>query len=166
VFGSPFGRGRVLFLLRSPYSAARQAENVCMTDNNRLADYIHAEFASHFGSFEGTVPLARMDRLELVESSSEGDIPDRHVERVRSAEMDVELCWEMMDPAFSVALPPEMSATRRHYMISTFIAARRASIKVNGEEVPGNLVVRPVAGRPSLSALLAFAETWVRGDSS
>ena len=58
-------------------------------------------------------------------------------------------------------MPPELSATGKHEMFSLFIDSDEAWCTVNGNRLPGAVVPRPVAGKESRSAFLAFSETWI-----
>jgi len=49
-----------------------------------------------------------------------------------------------------------------HHMPSLFIGCLDASIVVNGKRLPGAPVPREVAGHKITTAMLAFAETWIR----
>jgi hypothetical protein len=161
---SPHGRGHALVLLQSPQEARPPAErgNVCLHDNEALARYLVAEFVAHFGAFKGLPGLGSLAyrRLDSVEAS--GDPGSSYGETVRAGDMSVHLTWSGLGAPFCFALPPDKSATGRHYMPSLFVGCREATVTVNGRTLPGKPVPREIAGHSITTAMLAFSETWIR----
>jgi hypothetical protein len=161
---SPHGRGHALVLLQSPQDASPPAErgNVCLHDNEPLARYLVAEFVSHFGAFKGLPGLGNLTyrRLESLEAS--GDPGSSYSETVRAGDLSVRLTWSGLGKPFCFALPPDRSATGRHYMPSLFVGCREATVTVNGRTLPGRPVPREIAGHSITTAMLAFSEIWIR----
>lgn len=161
---SPHGRGHALVLLRAPQEAVPPAErsNLCITDNEKLARWLIAEFVSHFGAFKGQPGLSSLLWRTLDEVRSVGDAVSSYSEIVRAGDLTVELAWKGLGEPFCFAFPPEKSATGRHHMPSLFVGCESATIAVNGRVLPGKPVPREIAGRRISTAMLAFSETWIR----
>jgi hypothetical protein len=161
---SPHGRGHALVLLQSPQEASPPAgrENLCLHDNEALARYLVADFVSHFGAFKGLPGLAGLTYRRLDSVASEGDPSSTYSEKVRAGELDVRLTWSGLGTPFCFAVPPEKSATGRHYMPSLFVGCTDATVTVNGRVLPGKPVPREIAGQQITTAMLAFSETWLR----
>ena len=161
---SPHGRGHALVLLQSPQDADAPAErgNFCLHDNEALAPYLIADFVAHFGAFKGQAGLGGLvyRRLDSVEAS--GDPASSYNETVRAGDLTVRLTWSGLGKPFCFALPPDKSATGKHYMPSLFVGCREATVTVNGRVLPGGPVPREIAGRTITTAMLAFSETWIR----
>ena len=161
---SPHGRGHALVLLQSLQDANPPPErgNVCLHDNEPLARYLVAEFVAHFGAFKGLPGLGGLTyrRLDSVEAT--GDPGSSYSETVRAGDLTVRLTWSGLGEPFCFALPPDKSATGRHYMPSLFVGCRDATVTVNGRTLLGKPVPREIAGHSITTAMLAFSETWIR----
>jgi hypothetical protein len=161
---SPHGRGHALVLLQSPQDASPPAEraNYCLHDNETLARFLVADYVAHFGTYKGLAALEGLTyrRLDAVEAS--GDPASSYSETVRSGDLTVRLTWSGLGEPFCFALPPDKSATGKHYMPSLFVGCRDATVTVNGRALPGKPVPREIAGRTITTAMLAFSETWIR----
>ena len=161
---SPHGRGHALVLLQAPQDAHPPAEraNYCLHDNEALARFLVADYVAHFGPYKGLAALDSLTyrRLDAVEAS--GDPASSYSETVRSGDLTVRLTWSGLGAPFCFALPPDKSATGRHYMPSLFVGCREATVTVNGRALPGRPVPREIAGRTITTAMLAFSETWIR----
>jgi hypothetical protein len=59
-------------------------------------------------------------------------------------------------------VPPAMSATGEHQMYSVFIEARHGRISVDGQSLPGKVIIRDFLGGRMSTAFLAFSETWIK----
>jgi hypothetical protein len=162
---SPHGRGHALVLLEAPFLDQSHAEalNVCVTDNEPMAQWLAADFVAHFGAFRGVPALGSMRYLPLTGVATSGDQRASHVEWVRGEGIEATLAWEALGEPFLVRLPVDRSATGRHEMWSLFVDAGRVSATVNGRRLRGQPVPRDFVGRRSSTAFLAFSETWVRG---
>ena len=158
---SPHGRGHALMLLDNPGGAS--PNNICITDNAKLAHYLVENYIAHFGAWKGLPGLAgmRYRRLDSVEAA--GDPRKQYSETVTAGKLTVKLAWAGLGDPFCFAFRPENSATGVHHMPSLFVGCERASIHVNGRALPGKPVPRVVAGHPITTAMLAFSETWIRG---
>ncbi len=160
---SPLGRGHALVLVQPPNEYLRTAAT-CLTDNEPLARWLVADFVSKFGAFQGVDGLAHMAYRKIDSVESSGDPRNIYSETVKAGDLTVALTWSGLGLPFCFANPPELSATGRHHMPSLFIGCLDASIQVNGKRLPGSPIPREVAGRKITSAMLAFAETWVRAE--
>ncbi|MCL4765334.1 MAG: hypothetical protein KJZ80_03785 [Hyphomicrobiaceae bacterium] len=161
---SPHGRGHALVLLHSPGESNPPADraNICLHDNEPLARYLVSGFLSHFGAYKGVAGLGNLvyRRLDKVETS--GDPASTYSEIVKTADLEVRLTWSGLGRPFCFALPPDKSATGKHYMPSLFVGCSDATVTVNGRRLPGKPVPREMAGHTITTAMLAFSETWVR----
>jgi hypothetical protein len=160
---SPHGRGHALILLESPLLEVSlpEALNVCVTDNEPLARWLVDNFVASFRAFRG-VPLASMAYRRLTGVSTSGDQRSAYVEWVKGDGAEATLSWEALGAPYMVTLGPARSATGRHAMWSCFVDAARVTATVNGRRVVGRPASRDFHGRPSSTAFLAFADTWVR----
>ena len=93
---------------------------------------------------------------------SSGDAARAYSETVKSGDTTVALAWSGLTEPFCFVMPPDKSATGRHYMPSLFVGCDKATIAVNGRLLPGAPVPREIAGRTITTAMLAFSETWIR----
>ncbi|HEY4251239.1 MAG TPA: hypothetical protein VGM87_08560 [Roseomonas sp.] len=161
---SPHGRGHALVLMQSPQDAAPPADaaNLCLTDNEPLARWLVAEFVSNFGAWRGLPGLQGLQFRKLDSVTRRGDAIARYGETVRAGDLTVALDWSGLGTPFCFALSPAQSATGRHHMPSLFVGCDTATVTVNGQMRPGAPVPRDVAGQRISTAMLAFAETWIR----
>lgn len=161
---SPHGRGHALVLLQSPQDSNPPSDraNVCLTDNEPLARYLVTEFVANFGAWKGLPGLAGLAYRKLDSVEAGGDPASRYSETVRAGDTTVRLEWTGLGKAFCFALPPDKSATGRHYMPSLFVGCEDAAITVNGRKLAGKPAPREIAGHSISTAMLAFSETWIR----
>jgi hypothetical protein len=161
---SPHGRGHALVLLQSPQDASPPAErgNFCFHDNEKLARYLVADFVSHFGAFSGQAGLGGLVYRPLDSVAASGDPASSYSETVKAGDLTVPLTWSGLGKPFCFALPPDKSATGKHYMPSLFVGCRDATVMVNGRALSGKPVPREIAGQSITTAMLAFSETWIR----
>jgi hypothetical protein len=161
---SPHGRGHALVLLQSPQDRAPPAEraNLCLSDNEPMARYLVTDFVSNFGAWKGVPGLAGLTYRKLDSVAAGGDPASSYSETLRAGDLTVKLEWTGLGKPFCFALPPDKSATGRHYMPSLFVGCTDARVTVNGRVLPGKPVPREVAGQRISTAMLAFSETWIR----
>ena len=164
VVTSPHGKGHAAFMLLDPHGEGRNPEkpNVCLTDNEPLADYVKRGFVSHFGAFKGVKGLASVQMKPAWDFMAGGDGRTSHTEWFRSAIGQVSLTWEQLSAPFMVEFMKEQSATGAHEMFSLFLEASAVRATINGKRVGGKPFPRDWAGRKSTTAFLAFSETWVK----
>lgn len=165
VVNSPHGKGHAAFMLLDPTGDGRQAArpNLCLTDNEPLADYLKKGFVSFFGAFKGATGLGNLQIKPAWDFMAGGDGRGTHTEWFRSAVGQVHLAWNDLSAPFLVEFDREHSATGKHEMISLFLDARVASATVNGKAVTGKPFQREFAGKKhSSTAFLAYSETWVK----
>ena len=158
---SPHGIGHALVLLEDPAAERPGAINVCLTDNEAMARYLVAGFIAHFAAFRGRPVLQALPYKPLDSVRRAGDTRTEYSEHVEAAGMKVDLRWAALGTPYAVDMATDLTATGRHQMYSLFVDSDDASITVDGRRLPGRVMPRPVAGRESRSAFLAFSETWV-----
>lgn len=161
---SPHGRGHALVLMQSPGDANPPPErgNYCLHDNEAMARYLVSDFVSNFGSFKGLPGLASLKFRRLDSVAASGDPGSTYRETVKAGDLDIALEWSGLGKPFCFALPPDKSATGRHWMPSLFVGCSEASITINGRRLPGKPIPRQVAGQTITTAMLAFSETWIK----
>ncbi len=159
---SPHGRGHALGLLQAPQDGS-SAGNVCYHDNEKLARYLVSDFVGNFGAYKGLPGLKGLTYKKLDSVAAAGDPGSTYSEVVKAGAETIELKWTGLGKPFCFALPPDKSATGRHYMPSLFVGCADASVTVNGRKLPGKPVPREIAGHSISTAMLAFSETWIRG---
>lgn len=159
---SPHGRGHALVLLQAPQDGA-SAGNVCYHDNEKLARYLVSDFVANFGAYKGLPGLKGLTYKKLDSVAAAGDPGSTYSEIVKAGSETIELKWTGLGKPFCFALPPDKSATGRHYMPSLFVGCADASVTINGRKLPGKPAPREIAGHKISTAMLAFSETWIRG---
>ena len=161
---SPHGRGHALVLLQSPQDDNPPVEraNYCFYDNEALARYLVIEFVAHFGAWKGQAGLANLTYRRLDSVAAAGDPATTYSETVIAGALTVQLTWSGLGKPFCFALPPDKSATGKHWMPSLFVGCKDATVTVNGRTLPGKPVPRDIAGHTITTAMLAFSETWIR----
>jgi hypothetical protein len=161
---SPHGRGHALVLLQSPQDAKPPADraNYCFHDNEKLARYLISDFVSHFGAWKGQAGLQGLQYRRLDSVAASGDPASSYTETVKAGDITVAMTWGKLGQPFCFALPPDKSATGKHYMPSLFASSGDATVTVNGRKLPGKPVPRDFAGRTITTAMLAFSETWIK----
>jgi len=161
---SPHGRGHALVLMQSPADRNPPADrgNICLYDNEPLARYLINDYVSNFGPFKGTPGLAGLQYRKLDSVETSGDSTTTYVETVKAGDLTVRLAWGGLGKPFCFVLPVDKSATGKHYMPSLFVGSSSPTATVNGRVLPGKPIAREIAGQTITTAMLAFAETWVR----
>jgi hypothetical protein len=161
---SPHGRGHMLMLMQSPQEANPAADraNLCLTDNDALAQYLVSRFVTNFRAFKGLPGMQGLSYCRLDSIAVSGDAVNSYIETLKAGDLVVELRWDGLAAPFCFAQPPEGSSTGCHYMPSVFVGCQSATITVNGRVLPGQPVPREVAGHTISTALLAFCESWIR----
>ena len=158
---SPHGPGHALVLLQSPQDA-KAPGNICFHDNEKLARYLVSDFVSFFGAWKGLPGLQGLTYRSLDSVKASGDPASTYSEIVKAGDLTVVLTWSGLGKPFCFALPPDKSATGKHWMPSLFIGCENASVNLNGKNLPGKPVPREMAGHTLTTAMLAFSETWIR----
>ena len=162
---SPHGRGHALVLIQPPNEFVR-TNALCLTDNEPLARWLVTDFVAKFGAFQGLPALGDLVYRKLDSVESSGDPSNIYAETVKAGDLTVTLTWSGLGVPFCFVNTPEASATGKHHMPSLFVGCLDASIMVNGKRLPGSPVPREVAGRKITTAMLAFAETWIRAEET
>jgi len=164
VVTSPHGKGHAAFMLLDPHGDGGNPKkpNVCLTDNEPLAEYLKKGFVSCFGAFKGVMGLSNVQMKPGRDFISSGDGSISHTESFVSTIGQVSLTWEQLSPPFMVELMKEQSATRAHEMFSLFLECTAVKATINGKSVAGKPFPRDWVGRKSTTAFLAFSETWIK----
>ena len=160
---SPHGQGTTMIVLEKPNEPLGfpEANNLCLTDNKQLTNYLIRDFMSKFPSFKGRNGLQAMTYRSIDEVVSTGDLTDFRSESVTSQNLEVVMTWEQLGEPFAAEVAVEASATGEHEMYSVFLEAKNAHIAVNGEKFAGSVTSRNFLGRTMSTAFLAISETWV-----
>ena len=132
------------------------------SDGLKLARYLVSDFVSHFGAWKGLPGLTGLAYRQLESVVASGDPASTYSEIVKAGDITVVLTWSGLGKPFCFALPPDKSATGKHFMPSLFVPCTDASINVNGQALPGKPAPREIAGHTLTTAMLAFSETWIR----
>lgn len=162
---SPAGQGQVLLLYARPDGPGgpTQRDNVLISDNPALADYLKANFIALLPGFGNLSAFPNLPHLQALRVRTDGDpMGQRYTETVVAPDIVVELVWERLDPPRALELPPELTGTKVHSMATLLVPARDAQIIVNGRRLPGQPARRMQAGVETTTAFLYFSETWVR----
>ena len=162
---SPHGKGHAAFILQDPRGPGRDVArpNLCITDNEPMAEYLRDGFVARFGAFRDATGLAGCRMVPGWDFVAAGDARASHVEWFRSAIGQVCLTWRELSAPFLVEFVRERSATGAHEMFSLFMDARAVEATINGRGLAGKPFPREFAGRKdSSTAFLAFSETWVK----
>jgi hypothetical protein len=162
---SPHGKGHAAFMLFDPFGDGRGADkpNLCITDNEPLAEYLRKGFVAHFGAFKGASGLERLRVVPGWDFIASGDAKSVHTEWFRSVVGQVQLTWGGLEDSYYLRLPKEKSATGKHVLLSLFVDSREAGATINGVAAPGRAFPREFAGKADAStAFLAFSETWLK----
>jgi hypothetical protein len=136
--------------------------NYVLHDNEAMARYLVSDFVSNFGTYKGLPGLAGLTYRKLDSVTASGDPGSTYKETVKAGDLNVELTWGGLGKPFCFALPPDKSATGRHWMPSLFVGCSEASIVVNGRRLAGKPIPRQIAGQNISTAMLAFSETWIK----
>lgn len=161
---SPHGMGHGVVLLDEPAieRGLPDAINICISDNEKLARYLVAEFFSKFASFRVSPGIRALSYLPLTEVRREGDTRTTYSEIVRSKDYEIKMTWDGLGAPYAVDMPAEKGPTREHEMYSLFIDASQASVTINGRPLKGKVVTRDFADTKKSTAFLAFSESWMR----
>lgn len=165
---SPHGRGHVLVLLEAPQHRDPDPRviNACFSDNDALAHYLVDNFLRYFSAYKDVPAMADIKYQPLQTVRASGDTCTQYREVVTAENLTIELSWRGIEEPFWFAYPPSKTVTGRHHMLSLIHGAQSGAIAVNGRVLPGKTIAREYAGRTVQSAILAFAETWIRVDDS
>jgi hypothetical protein len=163
VVTSPHGPGTGALVLGAPFQAAGwpTAPNVCISNNEPLMRWLVAEFVARFASFRDAVGLQAMSYLPAAQILTRTEGTRFHEEHLSGAGASLTLRWEDLATPFAVDVPPAMSSTGAHQMYSVFVEAQRGAIELNGQALPGQVIVRDFLGRRMSTAFLAFCESWI-----
>lgn len=164
VVSSPHGAGSGILVLGDPFSERGwpQANNLFVSDNEVLMRWLVADFVSRFASFRGASGLQAITYLNAESIQTAGDGRSFHEQSMQAAGVRVSMRWDDLGVPMAVDVPPAMSATGEHQMYSVFIEARHGRISVDGQSLPGKVIIRDFLGGRMSTAFLAFSETWIK----
>jgi hypothetical protein len=163
VVTSPHGPGTGALVLGDPFKAAGwpEARNLCLSNNEPLMRWLVDEFVSRFASFRGASGLQSMTYLKADHLASRAEGTSFHEEQLAGSGASLTLRWEDLGTPFAVDVPPAMSSTGAHQMYSVFVEAQKGAITLNGQALPGQVIVRDFLGGRLSTAFLAFCESWI-----
>ncbi len=164
---SPHGAGTTMIVLESPDEAAGlpDVNNICLTDNEALTEYLITDYMSKFPSFRGRVGLDAMSYREIDSITSRGDLREYRTESIISKDLEVVMTWRDLQEPFAAEVAVEASATGEHEMYSIFLEAKAAEIVVNGQAFSGQVTSRNFLGKQMSTAFMAISETWITPSS-
>jgi hypothetical protein len=164
---SPHGMGHGVVLLDEPNTekGLPEAINICISDNEKLARYLVADFFSKFASFRVSPGVKALSYLPLTEVRREGDTRSTYSEIVKSKDYEIKMTWDGLGEPYAVDMPAANGPTKEHQMYSLFIDASKASVAINGRPLKGKVVTRDFAATKKSTAFLAFSESWMRSTS-
>ncbi len=156
-----------MIILEQPDSPAGLPDvyNMCLTDNDELADYLVGEFVSKYPQFRESPGLGAMSRERIVDMTCRGDLREYRTECVLSKDLEVVMTWADLSAPIAADVAAPDSATSEHNMHSVFIDAKQAVISVNDRTLPGAVVSRNFLGREMSSAFIAISETWFSSEA-
>ncbi len=165
---SPHGQGTTMIVLEAPDTAKGYPEvnNLCLTDNEPLTEYLIRDFMSKFPSFRGKKGLESMTHKKIDLLTVRGDLREYRTESVIAGDVEVVMNWNDLGEPFAAEVPVSQSATGEHEMYSVFLEAKEASITVNGVKSPGEVQTRQFLGRTMSTAFMAISETWLQPTDS
>src|SRR5262245_55597835 len=144
---SPHGPGHAVFVFLDPTGAGTdERPNACYTDNEPLARYLEQGFLGSFAAFKGNPNLGRVQYRSADRFAHEGSHATAWREIVTGPGVHIELEWSELYDTFQLDVPPDGSATGRHRMLSTFVSARGASLRLNGLVAAGRPAPRNAYG--------------------
>lgn len=161
---SPAGQGQVLLLYGSPDSeqGSRSAPNLLISDNHLLGEFLKENFIARLDAFREAKPFKTLPHVDAISVRCDGDpMSDRYTETISAEGVTVQLVWEALESPLALELNPDQVGTKSHTMFTLLVPARKASILVNGQPLPGELGTRVQAGMETTTAFLYFSETWV-----
>ena len=163
VVTSPLGAGAGVLVLGAPFQALAfpAVNNVCVTNNQPLMEWLIANFVSRFPSFGGAAALGCVTYLPATSFATTAERVKFHQESISGNGVEIVMRWEDLAEPFAVDVAPAMSATGQHQMYSVFVEARRGTVTVNGAPLPGKIIQRNFLDRRMSTAFLAFSETWI-----
>lgn len=161
---SPYGRGHAAIVLGAPDEPRGWPEvpNLIMTDNQRMMRWIVDGWVTKMPTFRGRDGLGAMTWLDLdaVERKA-GDLRSSYSEVLRGTGPEITMIWRDLGAPMPVEVTKENSATQEHEMISVFLEAHAAEVRLDGTALPGAVASRQFFGRTMATAFLAFSETWI-----
>lgn len=160
---SPHGAGTTMIVLEKPDEPAGlpDANNLCLTDNEALTEYLIRDYMSKFPSFRGKKGLQSMSHRHIDMVTTKGDLREFRSESVISGDLEVVMTWRDLQEPFAAEVAVDASATGEHEMYSVFIEAKSAEISVNGHYFSGQITTRNFLGENMSTAFLAISETWL-----
>jgi hypothetical protein len=163
---SSLGSGHALVLWQHQplEQQASMPSSAVFTDNAPLAQMLVDTLTQYFPEFRD-VPVASLPHLPArCQHSSDG--LERYTVICNTSQGDVQIEWaDLLDHKHLSW--PQFPAGQQTYDLTTVICpCRHATIAIDGQLVPGEVRTAEVEGRPTSSAFLAFAETWIGPNSA
>lgn len=162
---SPFGSGNAVLVLEEPQSMSDRGDSIafCASDNQEMAHDLVSRFVPNFAVFRSASALQLLEFVEARDFQCGGETGGSYAARCATDDYGpVALRWSRLRAPFAVAAPKAETATGDHMMLSVFQPADAAAVVVGDRVQEGTLVERDFFGGRSMSAGLAFSESWIR----
>lgn len=162
---SGLGTGNAILVLERPrQTIGRDALlGFCASDNEKLARDLVGRFVRRFGVFRDADALQLLQFVKARNFRCGESTSNSYVAECETDEYGkVVLSWGRLRSPFAVDVPASETATGHHIMLSVFRPADEAVVVVDGRPQPGGVRERDFFGGQSMSAGLAFSETWIR----
>ena len=160
---SPAGRGCALLLYEDPQSdiSLPSIRNVMISDNEPMARYLVDNFIAKLAAFRDAPAFSALQFVDAVSVTTSGDHRSRYSEMIVTDDFEVELIWQELGEPVALELPPELTGAKEREMYTLLVESKKASIRIDGEALPGIPATRVQAGIETTTAFLYFAETWI-----
>ncbi len=161
---SPAGRGQALLLYEDPQSTLSlpTIRNVMISDNQAMAHYLVEHFIAKLATFSGAPAFANLRYITANAITTAGDHRSVYSETIETDTFTVELEWRELGKPVALELPPELTGPKDREMYTLLVESQKATIRIDGEALPGVPVPRVQAGIETTTAFLYFAETWIK----
>ncbi len=159
VYQSPAGEGHVCFITSDIKGDGPTPDDlrVAFTDSDQLAEYVATRLMTAFDKAYAEKPFP-VRRARFTRS---GNTATAWKETISADGYTIDLVWRDFDEPF--AIESHVGVPDNPYTIrSTFVPAKAADVIINGVRASGTVTPRTAGNRPSSSAFLAFAETWLK----
>ena len=149
---SPGGPGNVLFLKSAEVT---NNEPLIYTDNLNMCRWLQGRIINQrWAPFnDASLPA------NYATFTPSGDPRWFHKETISAPGDEIELTWYDLIESYCVIQAPAQGSDLGHYALH--IPAKRVQVTRNGKLAAGDAIPQEREGRPTSSAFLAWAETWV-----
>jgi hypothetical protein len=158
---SPLGSGHALALWQHQplEQQAGMPSSAVFTDNAPLARMLVDTLTQYFPEFHD-VPVASLPHLPA-QCQHRSDGLERYTVICNTSYGDVQVEWADLLDHKHLSWPQFPAGSHTYDLTTVICPCRHATIAIDGQRVPGEVRTDEVEGRPTSSAFLAFAETWI-----